>query len=634
MKPKHNRRFCIGCHHDKMWFETQAKADNFLKFNRDSIAAVSGKAPTRSYYCSFCCGWHVTSIEDVAMAKERDERDEQLWEVIKRKNAKLKKKSEKAETPKVEIPLRKSLPNTSEGWQIQCLLNDIDGICTKMRNAMSSSNFTLAEEFLDAARMTYEEVLAKSEVSGIFCKKINLRSDKIEELAEKLTILKSLVGSPEERKSLLTTLSDSAKDKGFALMIRNLDNVEIVESMFSEASIALADYDSDKVKSICKGIDNLVKNELQGVGQQARKLYDRRLAEILHLNKAQTKEIPLTESEKKTIIKVIDLLQEAYSALENGDIDTADAKIRQAVYLIPEKENESIDTLIQEAERIYKLIQKASKPKLSKFRILFLHGFTSSGSCAIVEALKKHTRSIANVTAPDLPLHPYETMAMLKELCSSIEFDLIIGSSCGAFYGQQLVRLTGVPAILINPFFRMTEFLDSRIGTHNYKSIRKDGVNTFEITPGLIDEFRNMESEQFKTYDEFNRERVWGLFGEEDNLAHFREMFEVYYSTVIEFKGGHTMTPRDVKKSLVPVAKRMLQEVKPLRERYFRHFKGNEYRLCNIAKDSESEQRMVVYQALYGNHDFWVRPEKMFFERIIRYGKDFPRFAEIDKPSN
>lgn len=633
MKPKHNRRFCIGCHHDKMWFETQTKADNFLKFNKENIAAVSRKVPTRSYYCSFCCGWHITSIDDEQMAKQRDARDEQLWETIRRKNAKIKKKSEIQETTKVEIPLKNSLPNTAEGWQIQCLLNNIDGSCIKIRNAMASSDFTVADELLDSVRMTYEEVLAKSEEFSIFCKKINLRGDKIEDLTDKLSILKSLVGSPEERKPFLTPSSESAKDKEFAMMVRNLDNLEIVESMFSEASVALANHDSDKVKSICKEIDGLVKNGLQGVGQNVRKLYDRRLAEFLHLNKAQTKEAPLTESEKKTVIKVFDLLQEAYSALQNEDIVTADAKIRQAVYLIPEKENETIDTLIQEAERIYKLIQKASKPRQDKSKILFLHGFTSSGSCAIAEALKKHTRSFANVTAPDLPLHPYEAMAMLKELCSSVEFDLIVGSSCGAFYGQQLVRSTGVPAILINPFFKMTEFLESRIGTHSYKSIREDGVNAYDVTPELIEEFRRMESEQFKTYDEFNRERVWGLFGSEDTLAHFRDIFEVYYSTALDFKGGHTMTPTNVKRALVPAIKRMVAEIKPIRDRYFRHFKGNEYRLCNIAKDSESQGRMVVYQALYGNHDLWVRPENMFFERIVRDGKEFPRFAEILEPT-
>ena len=38
---------------------------------------------------------------------------------------------------------------------------------------------------------------------------------------------------------------------------------------------------------------------------------------------------------------------------------------------------------------------------------------------------------------------------------------------------------------------------------------------------------------------------------------------------------------------------------------------------------------MVVYQALYGEKEFWVRPEKMFFETIIRDGVEIPRFKEI-----
>lgn len=66
-------------------------------------------------------------------------------------------------------------------------------------------------------------------------------------------------------------------------------------------------------------------------------------------------------------------------------------------------------------------------------------------------------------------------------------------------------------------------------------------------------------------------------------------------------------------------------------ERYFRHFKGGLYRYVCTALDSETQERMVVYQALYGDRLFWVRPEKMFFESVTRDGKTFPRFTEIDK---
>ncbi len=116
-----------------------------------------------------------------------------------------------------------------------------------------------------------------------------------------------------------------------------------------------------------------------------------------------------------------------------------------------------------------------------------------------------------------------------------------------------------------------------------------------------------------------------------DTLAHFRLLFEKYYQISFDFDGPHTLTVDNVRNDLAPVIRQMLKEVRPLRDRCFRHFKGNEYRLYHKAKDSETQSRMVVYQALYGKKGFWVRPEKMFFERIIRDGKEFPRFAEIYK---
>ena len=50
----------------------------------------------------------------------------------------------------------------------------------------------------------------------------------------------------------------------------------------------------------------------------------------------------------------------------------------------------------------------------------------------------------------------------------------------------------------------------------------------------------------------------------------------------------------------------------------YRHFKGNYYFVENIALDSETKERMVVYKAIYDRPDsqIWVRPEKMFLEKI------------------
>ena len=47
---------------------------------------------------------------------------------------------------------------------------------------------------------------------------------------------------------------------------------------------------------------------------------------------------------------------------------------------------------------------------------------------------------------------------------------------------------------------------------------------------------------------------------------------------------------------------------------YYRHFKGNVYRVLHIAKHSETLEEMVVYHAMYGERGIWVRPLAMFEE--------------------
>jgi glycosidase len=62
----------------------------------------------------------------------------------------------------------------------------------------------------------------------------------------------------------------------------------------------------------------------------------------------------------------------------------------------------------------------------------------------------------------------------------------------------------------------------------------------------------------------------------------------------------------------------------------YRHFKGNEYEVVDFAKDSETAEKMVIYRALYGDHELWVRPYEMFREIIERDGKKMRRFEKID----
>ncbi|MDG1733308.1 MAG: DUF1653 domain-containing protein [Thalassotalea sp.] len=62
----------------------------------------------------------------------------------------------------------------------------------------------------------------------------------------------------------------------------------------------------------------------------------------------------------------------------------------------------------------------------------------------------------------------------------------------------------------------------------------------------------------------------------------------------------------------------------------YQHFKGNYYQVLHIAKDSETELEMVVYQPLYGERGIWVRPLSMFSEVIERDGKTMQRFKKVE----
>lgn len=58
----------------------------------------------------------------------------------------------------------------------------------------------------------------------------------------------------------------------------------------------------------------------------------------------------------------------------------------------------------------------------------------------------------------------------------------------------------------------------------------------------------------------------------------------------------------------------------------YKHYKGKEYKAFWVARYSETEEEMVVYQTLYGEFSYWVRPLAMFMEEIEIDGKRVARF--------
>lgn len=62
----------------------------------------------------------------------------------------------------------------------------------------------------------------------------------------------------------------------------------------------------------------------------------------------------------------------------------------------------------------------------------------------------------------------------------------------------------------------------------------------------------------------------------------------------------------------------------------YRHYKGAEYEVLGVVAHSETEERLVLYRALYGEHGLWVRPIEMFQESVTKEGKEMKRFQLLE----
>jgi len=48
----------------------------------------------------------------------------------------------------------------------------------------------------------------------------------------------------------------------------------------------------------------------------------------------------------------------------------------------------------------------------------------------------------------------------------------------------------------------------------------------------------------------------------------------------------------------------------------YQHYKGQRYQVLGMARHSETDEWLVVYQALYGERGFWLRPLAIWLEPV------------------
>ena len=190
--------------------------------------------------------------------------------------------------------------------------------------------------------------------------------------------------------------------------------------------------------------------------------------------------------------------------------------------------------------------------------ILYLHGFGSSGQSSTVEYLKKALPD-CHIDAPDIPVDPAEALPYLKRMCVYPGYSIIIGTSMGAQYAQQLSDKVAY-RICVNPAFHISELPEIlKVGTFDFFQPRKDGQTQFTITEEIIQHFREMEEHQFDHWqpDDPANLRCYGLFGTEDTTVNCREEFALHYPNVQTFEGGHRMNQKVVKQQILLLVKEL-----------------------------------------------------------------------------
>lgn len=69
-----------------------------------------------------------------------------------------------------------------------------------------------------------------------------------------------------------------------------------------------------------------------------------------------------------------------------------------------------------------------------------------------------------------------------------------------------------------------------------------------------------------------------------------------------------------------------MQDIRP---GLYRHYKGSNYQVLLVARHSETEKQLVIYQALYGERGHWARPIEMFHETVLVNGEKVLRFERL-----
>ena len=192
-------------------------------------------------------------------------------------------------------------------------------------------------------------------------------------------------------------------------------------------------------------------------------------------------------------------------------------------------------------------------------KILYIHGFSSAGSTGTATIMRNMLyEKDVRVVSPDVPVSPLEALQFLKDFVAQEQPDLIIGTSMGGMYAEQL---RGYKRILVNPSFHMARLLTFRgLGNYDFQNKRADGATRFKVDKQMIAEFKEVEKLSFKGLTPEDKDNVYGLFGRNDPTVHTQDDFTKAYGKehFIIFEGEHRLNDKILKHDVLPIIEQLL----------------------------------------------------------------------------
>lgn len=194
-------------------------------------------------------------------------------------------------------------------------------------------------------------------------------------------------------------------------------------------------------------------------------------------------------------------------------------------------------------------------------KILFFHGFASAASSGnAIEMRNSLYEEGVEVKAIDIPVMPVEAIQCLKAWTAEEKPDLIVGTSMGAMYAEQM---KGIKRILVNPSFDIARNLTfSGMGRREFRNKREDGAKDFKVDKEMIAQFRTVQKDSLKGITPQEKELVWGLFGRLDKVVNYQKEFQKAYGKqhFIVFEGEHYLNGKVLSHIVLPLVRKLLAE--------------------------------------------------------------------------